>query len=53
MAELYSKAEEVYRQRGELTFDERYSLRGKVNFRDVAIKLGKIKELNEKERDEN
>ena len=51
--ELYAKAEEVYRQRGELTFDERYSLRGKVNFRDVAIKLGKIKELNEKERDED
>ena len=51
--ELYAKAEEVYRQRGEHTFDERYSLRGKVNFRDVAIKLGKIKELNQKERDED
>lgn len=52
--ELYSKAEEVYKERGKLTFDERYSLRGKVNFRDVAIKLGKIKELNdaEKEREE-
>lgn len=49
--ELYAKAEEVYKERGELTFDERYSLRGKVNFRDVAIKLGKIKELNESEKE--
>lgn len=45
--QLYEKAEAVYREKGELTFDERYSLRGKVNFRDVAIKLGKIKDLND------
>lgn len=49
--ELYAKAEEVYRERGELTFDERYSLRGKLNFRDVAIKLGRIRELNESEKE--
>lgn len=50
--ELYASAEEVYQSLGELSFDERYSLRGKINFRDVAIKLGKVKELGEQARQE-
>lgn len=50
--DLYEKAEKVYKLRGELSFDERYSLRGKVNFRDVAITLGRIKDVNDKERKE-
>jgi dephospho-CoA kinase len=49
--ELYQKAEEVYRDNGELTFDERYSLRSKVGYRDVAIKLGKIKPTSDIEND--
>lgn len=48
--DLYASAEEVYKSIGELSFDERYSLRGKVNFRDVAIKLGKIREVGESSR---
>ena len=48
--ELYASAEEVYQSIGELSFDERYSLRGKINFRDVAIKLGKIRESGETSR---
>lgn len=48
--ELYQKAEEEYQSIGELSFDERYSLRGKINFRDVAIKLGKIKQTEEQSR---
>ena len=48
--ELYASAEEVYQSIGELSFDERYSLRGKINFRDVAIKLGKVKQLGEQVR---
>lgn len=44
--DLYASAEEVYQSFGELSFDERYSLRGKINFRDVAIKLGKIRETS-------
>ena len=48
--ELYASAEDVYQSLGELSFDERYSLRGKINFRDVAIKLGKAKEIGEKTR---
>lgn len=48
--ELYASAEEVYQSLGELSFDERYSLRGKINFRDVAIKLGKIREVGETSR---
>lgn len=47
---LYQKAEEEYQKIGELSFDERYSLRGKINFRDVAIKLGKIKQTGERSR---
>ena len=47
---LYESAEEVYQSFGELSFDERYSLRGKINFRDVAIKLGKIREVGETSR---
>ena len=43
--DLYRKAEEEYQNIGELSFDERYSLRGKVNFKDVAIKLGKAREI--------
>lgn len=49
--ELYESAEEVYKSLGELTFDERYSLRGKINYRDVAVKLGRIKDLDSKERE--
>ncbi len=48
--DLYASAEEVYQSIGELSFDERYSLRGKINFRDVAIKLGKIREVGETSR---
>lgn len=48
--DLYKKAEEEYQNIGELSFDERYSLRGKINFRDVAIKLGKIKQTGERSR---
>lgn len=48
--ELYASAEEVYQSFGELSFDERYSIRGKINFRDVAIKLGKIREVGETSR---
>ncbi len=47
---LYQKAEEEYQKIGELSFDERYSLRGKINFREVAIKLGKIKQTGERSR---
>ena len=47
---LFQKAEEEYQKIGELSFDERYSLRGKINFRDVAIKLGKIKQTGERSR---
>lgn len=48
--DLYASAEEVYQSLGELSFDERYGLRGKINFRDVAIKLGKIKQVGEQSR---
>lgn len=48
--DLYASAEEVYQSIGELSFDERYSLRGKINFRDVAIKLGKVKQVGEQAR---
>lgn len=48
--DLYASAEEIYREIGELSFDERYSLKGKINFRDVAIKLGKIKQTGEHSR---
>lgn len=48
--DLYKAAEEEYEKIGELTFDERYSLKGKVNFKDVAIKLGKIKQPGEQTR---
>lgn len=47
---LYASAEEIYQSIGDLSFDERYSLRGKINFRDVAIKLGKIKQTEEHSR---
>ena len=50
--DLYASAEDVYQSLGELSFDERYSLRGKINFRDVAIKLGKVKQLGEHARSE-
>ena len=50
--DLYASAEEVYQSLGELSFDERYSLKGKINFRDVAIKLGKVKQLGEEARQE-
>ena len=41
----------MYQNIGELSFDEKYSLRGKVNFRDVAIKLGKLKQTGEQIKD--
>ena len=30
-----------------LSLDERYSLKGKINFRDIEIKLRKLKEMLE------
>ena len=51
--ELYASAEDLYQSLGELSFDERYSVRGKINFRDVAIKLGKVREIGDNVKSES
>ncbi len=46
--DLFQRAEEEYEKIGELTFDERYSLKTKSNVRVAAEKLRKATELNNK-----
>lgn len=46
--QLFQNAEEEYEKLGELTFDERYSLKGKANVKLAAEKLRKTAELNSK-----
>ena len=48
--ELFQKAEEEYERIGELSFDERYSIKGKANVRVAAEKLRKAAELNKQNR---
>ena len=49
--DLFQKAEEEYEKIGELTFDERYSLKEKSNVKLAAEKLRKTAELNKKNKD--
>lgn len=50
--ELYASAEDIYQSLGELSFDERYKIKDKIDFRDVARKLGKLKEIGDQTRQE-
>lgn len=46
LEELFEKAEEEYIKIGELSFDEKYSLKGRVNVKLAAEKIRKANELN-------
>lgn len=48
--ELFQKAEDEYERIGELSFDERYSIKGKSNVKLAAEKLRKAAELNRQNR---